>query len=150
MKRLWFNQNGILRDAVGLIFCDYCPCDQPPSGSSSFGSSSFGSSSGGSSSTVEVPCCPGVQIPTTLTAVITGGSCAGTYTLGYGVGGGADWRSIDGPPAISLSCTGAGWYLEVDFDALEPTTISCNPLELFGDFTGFGGLCGDFTITITG
>lgn len=261
MKRLWFNQNGILRDAVGLIFCDYCPCDAPTS--SSVGSSSVDPcqdgcrvilpteptgvidyfdlistsydpvtgdwevvmevklngaystgvllNSGGSNAVitnhtpapnfpggpaytagtiitvsgtsdpptsancgtwtfsmqsfsvaylpftfsseicaVEVPCCPGVFIPKTLTAVITGGSCAGTYTLEYGAGGGDGWRAIDGPPDINLSCTGAGWYLEIDFDAIEPTTISCNPLELFGDFTGFGGLCGDFTITITG
>jgi hypothetical protein len=152
MKRLWFNSGGILRDSIGLAFCDYCPCDEPPSSS---GSSSVpvSSSEGCTSSTcVEVACCPGVLIPTTLTAVITGGSCAGTYTLEYGFGGGDGWRVLDGPPDISLSCSGTPsiWYLEVEFDAQEPTTVSCDPLELFADFTGFGGTCGDFTITITG
>jgi|694.fasta_scaffold32217_2 hypothetical protein len=48
MQQLWFNQNGILHDGIGLLLCSYCPCDVPPSGSSSSSSSGSGSGSGSS------------------------------------------------------------------------------------------------------
>jgi hypothetical protein len=299
MKRLWFNSGGILRDSIGLVFCDYCPCDEPPSssgGSSSVSGSGSGSSSGpcgccytfnvqqsldggglcgepaggnvcgcveftdyptqvcaggswsvtfqlnistdcagdltgvvlefpagwnitssggGSVSgqvvtftttdpnasftvsgtidefyscnaaqtsilgyvtpsqiergvelvydcdcfapcTVEVPCCPGVQIPKVLMVTFTGGSCAGTYTMEWFVdpfSGAGEWISEDSPTTLRLSCSdlgaGEGWYLTVLMDAYPPDTISCDPFELV--FSVFGDpYCGTFTITITG
>ena len=266
MKRLWFNANGILRDSLGLVVCDYCPCDEPPSSSGSSGSSGSSSSvtpdpcqdgcrvvlptdptgvidyfdlvstyydpitgdwevvmevkqngaystgvilnSGGSNAVitthspaanfpggptytagtiitvqgtsdppgsgncgswqfsmqsfsiaylpftfsseiceVEIDCCPGVKIPTELTATVTGGSCPGSFVMEWD---GTAWRGGNGTLSVDLSCTGtpAGWYFQVDGDAQSPTVNSCDPLSVTHDF--YSTLCGDITITVTG
>jgi hypothetical protein len=108
--------------------------------------------------TVEVPCCPGAQIPTVLTMTYTGGSCPGTYTLEWFVdpfSGIGEWASNDAPNGgVRLSCSelgggSSGWVLTVNMDAYSPTTESCDPFELV--FEVFSDpFCGDYTVTITG
>jgi hypothetical protein len=145
--QLWFNQNGILHDGIGLLLCSYCPCDVPPSGSSSSGS---GSGSGGgsdsctSSTCVEVDCCPGVFIPNVLTVTVTGGTCPQTSTATWD---GIAWRK-DGSGALSIdiSCIGGVWVIQVDFDTATPT-VTCDPFSATADF--FGTFCGDITVTFT-
>lgn len=96
--------------------------------------------------TVEVPCCPGVQIPTLLTVVFTGGSCPGTYTLAWD---GTHWFSDDAPVFLEMTCETFGWYLSVGAQGLSPDTTSCDPFNLV--FTVIGDpFCGNFTVTITG
>lgn len=160
MGQLWFNTLGILHDGVGLVLCNYCPCEPPPSESESSSVSESESVSESvsdsctSSTCVEVDCCPGVQIPTVLTMVFSGGSCDGTYTLVWFVdpiSGEGEWGSNDGPPNtnVRLQCNNGTWELVVSLDTLSPDSVSCNPFELV--FSVFGNpFCGDFTITITG
>lgn len=145
MAKLWFNTTGILHDGIGLVLCDTCPC--PDSSSVFSDSGSVVSDSCTSSTCVEVPCCPGVQIPTVLTATFTGGTCAGTYTMAWN---GSGWFSEDFPNGLlEMSCETFGWYLQIVFDAYPPTTETCDPFQLVFDITGHP-VCGDFTVTITG
>lgn len=146
MGSLWFNTNGILHDGIGLVLCDVCPCDVVGSSSSGSGSVGSGSDSCTSSTCVEVACCPGVQIPTLLTAVVTGGSCAGTYSMAWD---GRGWVSDDFPYLMEMTCETFGWYLTVGSSADSPTSEVCSPFEL--QFSFFSDpLCGTFTVTITG
>lgn len=149
MMRLWFNANGIIHDGSGLILCDTCPCDQSSSGSESgsfVDSSSMASDSCTSSTCVEVPCCPGNPIPLALTAVITGGSCAGTYSMDWD---GTHWISGDFPYLLEMTCETFGWYMTAAASADAPTSESCSPFELQFSFLS-DPLCGDFIVTITG
>lgn len=147
MATLWTKLGGLLHNGISLYACDVCPCpDDSSSFGSSFGSSSVVSDSCTSSTCVTVDCCPGVLIPQTLTCTITGGTCAGSFSLTWD---GTAWRGANGTIAVDISCSGspAGWYLQVDSDAQSPTVISCDPLEITYDF--YGTLCGDITVTIT-
>jgi hypothetical protein len=144
---LWSKFGGILRVGGALVFCDLCPCDESSSGSSSYTSGSGGSSEGCTSSTcVEVPCCPGVQIPTVLTVVVTGGSCAGTYSM---VWDGRGWVSGDFPWLMEMTCETFGWYFQVAASAESPTSEVCSPFQLEFSFIS-DALCGTFTATVTG
>lgn len=144
MSKLWFNTTGILHDGIGLVLCNTCPCVESSSVFSDSGS--VVSDSCTSSTCVEVPCCPGVQIPTMLTVTVTGGSCAGTYTIAWD---GRGWVSDDFPYLLEMTCETFGWYLTIASSADAPTSEICNPLQL--DFQFFSDpLCGDFTVTITG
>lgn len=135
MANFWVNLSGLLHDGVGFLSCNNCPCD---------GSSSGGGS--GSGPTVEVPCCPGVQLPTVLTVVITGGSCAGTYSM---VWDGRGWVSGDFPYLMEMTCETFGWYFQVAASAESPTSEVCSPFQL--EFSFFSDpLCGTFTATVTG
>jgi hypothetical protein len=151
MQQLWFNQNGILHDGIGLLLCSYCPCDVPPSGSSSSGSSGSGSGSGSQSesdSGVVTECCPDNPVPLNLTVTFTGGSCAGTYTMNW-FADTSEWISEDAPITLRMTCEEFGWYLSSDGFAESPVSVTCSPFELV--FSIFSDpFCGTFTITITG
>lgn len=146
MAKLWFNTTGILHDGIGLVLCDECPCVVGSSSSVFSDSGSVVSDSCTSSTCVEVPCCPGVQIPTVLNATVEGGSCAGTFVYIWQTG--YIWYS-DHPFFENVSCEPFGWYLNVAQQAYAPTSETCEPFQLVFEVTG-DPLCGDFTLTITG
>ena len=147
---LWFNQNGILHDGIGLVLCDVCPCEDSSSIVSDSGS--VASDSCTSSTCVEVACCPGVQIPTVLTVTFTGGTCPGTYSAEWYVdpfSGEGEWSSNDAPITVRLVCQNGGWSLAITQDTYVPSSESCDPFELVFDIVA-DAFCGTFTLTITG
>lgn len=87
-------------------------------------------------------CCSGLQLPPTLTAVITGGSsCDGTISLTYD---GTAWRG----GSLDLSCSGGIWYMQYESEAVSPT-VTCNPFSAVGVFAPSSTSCtGGFTVTI--
>lgn len=155
MASLWIKLGGLLHNGASLYACDVCPCPEDSSfGSSSgsgsgSGSGSANSSDGCTSSTcVEVPCCPGVQIPRVLYANFDGGNCAGTYTMVWNDSAN-HWFSEDFPEGLlEMSCQ-QDWYLQIVFEAFYPDSITCEPFELVFNIAG-SNPCGTFTLTVTG
>lgn len=97
---------------------------------------------------VEVPCCPGVQIPGVLYANFDGGNCAGTYTMVWNDSAN-HWFSEDFPEGLlEMSCQ-QDWYLQINFEAFYPDSITCDPFQLVFNIAG-SNPCGTFTLTITG
>jgi hypothetical protein len=123
-----------------------CDCGSG-TGSSGSGAASSSSSGGGG---VETTCCPNDLIPEVLNITVSGGACAGSYTMVWRPGQ-LEWTSDDGPPNTNfrLSCSEGVWYLVIGMDGYSPNTVSCNPFSLSFTVTG-DPICGNFTMTITG
>lgn len=121
-----------------------CDC-AAGSGESSGVVASSGSSEGG---TVLTSCCPDNPVPESLTVVISGGACAGTYSMTYNAGLN-EWISGNFDGLLRMTCESFGWYLNLNMEGYSPVTVNCNPFSL--TFTVIGDpICGNFTMTITG
>lgn len=147
---------------VSNTWIQFCPC-----GSGSSSGSGSGSSGGGGGGTIVTDCC-GNLLPDTLTATVSGGCLAGTYSLNYS--GGSIWTVLSG--SVPQDCDGFGLTLtckpngkwqfgpvasfcgpdvaDGSWDNVD--SLSCDPLLIQATGTakaGTGGSCGSMTITIT-
>lgn len=166
-----FIRKAIIDPVTGEILDEFCEpipacgsgedgglCDDlpPPSGS--------GSGSGsGEGPTVQTPCCPGVDVPETLTMTVTG-SCSGSYTLTYAglftwVFNGA-FGTCPAGANFEFYCnelSGDTWEIAT-FDrayVFSPDSVSCDPFEVVFSMPALNngiddcGCTGTLTITIT-
>jgi hypothetical protein len=112
--------------SIAEVPCDACdPCEADPD------------------SCVTVDCCAN-PIPKTLTMVVVGGACAGTYSLVWSSG--STWQDVGySCAAIELVCVGGVWTMSVDMIGITLTSATCDPLEIVFD----GTLVGITSVTVT-
>lgn len=92
---------------------------------------------------VSTACCVD-PVPKSLTMVVVGGACAGTYSLVWSSG--STWQDVGyACSAIELVCTGGVWTMSVDMIGITLISAICDPLEIVFD----GSLVGLTSVTVT-
>lgn len=130
------------------------------------GSGSSSGSGGGSGGTIETACCPGLQLPTTITGTFT--STTG-FASAWPTSASFTYSEInqywiwdtgpdcgDGPADLELKCNAGNWelYSGVNRVATSPTAStseSCDPFIVVFDVAIISAYCGlgSYTVTFT-
>lgn len=105
-------------------------------------------------------CCPGVTVPNTLHATLSGGSGGCTCLNGLSIPltwNGSGWAGTysgcgTGPYPLNLACLGGNWAITSSgcIQGKPATSVSCSPLSLgFAGCNCFGCCTGTVTVTVT-
>jgi hypothetical protein len=110
--------------------------------------------------TQQTNCCPGVGIPNTLHATLSGGSGGCTCLNGTSFAltwNGTNWAGTytgcgSGPYTLNLTCQGSTWTITSSgcIQGKPATSVSCSPLSLnFAGCNCLGCCSGTVTVTVT-